>query len=107
MSDIDVDKSLRYLATTDKEYADAKATVKYLEHKRKTIKAMQYLKHTDGTIQEKESKAYASQEMIDFLEEYKNAVYDEQILQNKRKSAELAIEVWRSENANRRKGNIT
>ena len=106
MSDIDVEKSLRYLASTDKEYADAKATVKYLEHKRKTVKALQVL-HASGTMLEKESKAYASDEMQVFLEQYKDAVYDEQILQNKRKSAELAIEVWRSENANRRSGNIT
>ena len=102
---IDPEKALRYLASTDEEYARAKAHVKYMEHKRKTIKAAQFLE-AEGTIQQKESLAYDSQAMRDHLEEYKDAVYDEQILVSKRKSAELAIEVWRSMNANQRKGNI-
>jgi len=105
MAQINPEKALEFLATTDEEFARARANVKYLEHKRKTIKATQFLEAT-GTIQQKESIAYDSQEMRDHLEEYKNAVYDEQILVSKRKSAELAIEVWRSKNANRRTGNI-
>lgn len=103
---IDPEKALQYLAHTDEKYANARARVKYLDHKRKTIKATAYLEAA-GTINERESYAYTSAEMVAFLEEYKNAVYDEQILLSKRKSAELAIEIWRSKNANRRQGNIT
>ena len=104
--EISPEKALNYLAKTDEEFARAKAMVKYLEHKRKTIKAEAYLRAPGNTINERESNAYCCQEMRDFLEEYKDAVYDEQILASKRKSAELAIEVWRSKNANRRTGNV-
>lgn len=101
----DPEKALDYLASTDEAYARAKAMVKFLEHKRKTIKATLYL-DAKGTINERESYAYKHEEMIKFLDEYQDAVYDEQILASKRKRAELTIEVWRSKNANQRKGNV-
>jgi len=104
--EINPERALHYLASTDDDFAKARAMVKYLEHKRKTIKAEAYLRATGNTINERESYAYTCKEMRDFLEEYKDAVYDEQILASKRKSAELAIEVWRSKNANRRVGNV-
>jgi len=105
--EISPEKALHYLASTDEAFAKARAMVKYLEHKRKTIKAEAYLRAPGNTINERESNAYTCKEMKDFLEEYKDAVYDEQILASKRKSAELAIEVWRSTNSNRRAGMVT
>lgn len=103
--DINPEKALNYLAQTDEPYAKAKARVKYLDYKRHTIKATALLEAT-GTVGERESIAYTSPEMKAFLEEYREAVYDEQILASKRKSAELAIEIWRSQNSNRRVGMI-
>jgi hypothetical protein len=102
---INPERSLHELANTDESYAKAKALVKYLEHKGKTIKATEYLK-ASGTVGERESEAYTSKAYKAFSEELKNAVYDEQILAAKRKTAELAIEVWRSQNANQRRGNV-
>ncbi len=101
----DPEKALDFLSETDEAYAQAKARVKFLEHKRKTIKATEYLEAT-GTINERESTAYTSEAMKAFLDEYHSAVYDEQILASKRKRAELTIEVWRSKNANQRRGNF-
>jgi len=40
------------------------------------------------------------------VNEYENAVADAELYANKRKTEELIIEVWRSINAGRRKGNI-
>lgn len=98
-------KALIYLAETDEPSATARARVKALEQRRKTVKAIQYLSST-GTQGDKEQKAYASQEYQDIVNEYENAVADAELYANKRSTKELIIEVWRSINAGRRKGNI-
>lgn len=98
-------KALTYLAETDQPSAESKARVKALEQRRKTVKGLAFL-GSSGTMAEKEAKAYASQEYQDIVNEYENAVADAELYANKRKTEELIIEVWRSINAGRRKGNI-
>lgn len=98
-------KALTYLAETDQPSAEARARVKALEQRRKTVKGLAFL-GSSGTMAEKEAKAYASQEYQDIVNEYENAVADAELYANKRKTEELIIEVWRSINAGRRKGNI-
>lgn len=98
-------KALTYLAETDQPSAEARAMVKALEQRRKTVKGLAFL-GASGTMAEKEAKAYASQEYQDIVNDYENAVADAELYANKRKTEELIIEVWRSINAGRRKGNI-
>lgn len=98
-------KALTYLAETDQPSAESKARVKALEQRRKTVKGLAFLS-SSGTMAEKEAKAYASQEYQDIVNDYENAVADAELYANKRKTEELIIEVWRSINAGRRKGNI-
>lgn len=105
ISDDRLQKALTYLAQTDEEAANAKASMKALEQKRKTIKGLAFIE-ASGTVGEREAKAYASQEYQDIVEQYENAVADAELYANKRKTEELIIEVWRSSNANRRRGNI-
>jgi hypothetical protein len=100
-----VKKALTYLAETDEEHAHAKALVKGLEQSRKTVKSIAFLQAT-GTMAEKEAVAYKSQEYQAVVAKYENAVADEAILHNKRTTNALIVDVWRSENANRRTGNI-
>ena len=99
-------RCLSFLARTDKEEADARALVKALEENKKTIKALAYLQ-ADGTNADRENQAHASSEFKKYLEDYENAVADHALISNKRKRAELIIEVWRSINSNRRAGMVT
>ena len=85
--------------------ANARALVKYMEQKRKTLKAIGFAK-AEGTMAEREAISYTTAEYMQFLEDYKEAVYDDQLYQNKRTRAALTIEVWRSKSANQRAGNI-
>ena len=101
----DVEKALDYLVKTDEEAAMARALMSFIEDKKKTVKATEMLKH-DGAISSREMEALASGAYKEVLEEYKAAVYDYELLRNRRKSAELVVEVWRTESANQRKGNI-
>ena len=97
--------ALTYLAETDEEHAKAKALVKGIEQSRKTVKAIAFLQ-ASGTMAEKEAIAYKSQEYQDIVAKYEDAVADEALLHNKRTTNALIVDVWRSENANRRTGNI-
>jgi hypothetical protein len=104
-SNQECEKALRYLASTDESCANARALQLYLESKEKTILAMSMVNDT-GTVQEKDSRARTCAAYLEWLEQYREAVADYELQRNKRKRAELTVEVWRSQNANLRKGNI-
>ena len=106
MNDSQVEKALQYLAETDEEHANAKATVKGLEQRRKTIHATALLSVQGSNVAERDAKALTTVEYKKYLDDYEVAVYEEQILNNKRKRAELTIDVWRSMNAAHRRGNV-
>ena len=101
----DVEKALDYLVATDEEAAKAKALMSFIEDKKKTVKATEMVKK-DGAISGREMEAFASAPYLAVCEEYRDAVYDYELLRNRRKSAELVVEVWRTESANQRRGNI-
>lgn len=100
-----VGKAINFLANTDEEYGRLCARVSGLEHAGKTIKAVEYLK-TSGTVGERTAAVDSSQAYKNWTEETENAIADREILRARRKTAELLIDVWRSVNAARNKGQI-
>jgi len=102
---INPDKYLKYLAETDEPCAKAKSLMKSLEHALKTVEATEFLR-SDGTQEAKKSSARASQAYRDMIDKIHEATLDYETMNNKRKTAEMCIEVFRSQNANMRKGNI-
>lgn len=81
--------------------AKAKSERIQCEEFRKTIKA-QVISKATGTVQERESAAYASDEYKTNLDGYVAAVEREELLRWKMKSAELKIEIYRTQQANNR-----
>lgn len=106
VSDESIERALNFMRDSSKPLADAKARMKYLEQKRKTLKAVAFLDATGSNIAEREAKAYTAPEYRECLEEYRQAVYDAELLTNEFRAAELRIEVWRSLNANSRRGHV-
>lgn len=100
-----VARALQFLAETDVEYGQSCARVSAVEHQGKAVKAVEYLKHT-GPVAERTAQVESSQAYKDWVEELENAIADRETLRAKRKRAELTIEVWRSVNSARTKGNI-
>ena len=101
-----VSEALDYLAKTDEQLGQLKGTAKYLaEFKVKKIKGEQFLRNT-GTKDERESKAFNSPEYEAVMNEKKGVDIELETIVAKRKTCELTIEVWRSQNANKRQGNI-
>ena len=103
---MDVEEALQYLSSTDEEAARLKGRMKGLEIHLKRIKSKVFLT-TDGTVAVREATAYNSNEYAQGANEYENAVADHEIIANKRASAALWFEYWRSQGANRRAGAIT
>jgi len=100
------EKALDYLKSTDQQDAELKARLEYLKEKKKNVLAFAQ-EESDKTSQAaKEQDAYASIQFVEWLDEYKAATYDYLLCHNRRASASLQIEVWRSLNANQRQGNI-
>ncbi len=99
------EKALHYLKDTDSEAAKLKANVAYLDEHRKIVKAQEFLK-CDGPIGIREQMAIASKAYEQAVLALQLGTEQYEVVKNRRFSAEQQIEIWRSENANRRKGNV-
>jgi hypothetical protein len=107
ISDERRDKALTYLVETDEEHARKKSYFKGLERQEKTVYSFEFLKTKgNGTVEERKAMANSSSSLIEHLEKIADAQLKHEIMENKRHTEELMIECWRSENANRRKGNL-
>ena len=100
-------QAIKFLATTDEQAATAKAYLQELEKKEKTIIGLQILESKAKTNPEKEAEARNSEAYKQWQKDYHDAVYNFELVRNKRNTEALIIEIWRSENANRRVGNVT
>lgn len=105
ITDDKAEKALDYMASTEDSCAKAKGRMKVADQLRKTAKAVAFLRH-EGTGVVREQEAYASQEFIDAVKEIDDSTVDYEILNLRRKRAEWTIEMWRTQNANQRRGNI-
>jgi hypothetical protein len=110
MANIDVEKSLDFIRKKAKQFATAKAQRVYLEEFRKSKKALLIIERekadalagTKSTVSERESYAYAHKDYTELLEGLREAIQQEEELKFRISSAQLAIEVWRTEQANER-----
>lgn len=105
ISETEIEARLNYLADTDIDIAKASTKVKMLEHKLKTTKAIVMLEST-GTDRIKESRALVSTAYCKVLDELDNANLDYEIMKTKRRTAELFIDCWRTQESSRRQGKI-
>ena len=98
--------ALDHLKGTDEKDAKLKSNLEWLKEKKKNIIALAQDESDKTSQAAKEQDALTSFEYTNWLEEYKAATYDYLLCHNKRASAALQIEMWRSINANQRSGNI-
>ena len=78
---------------------------KALEQKRKTVHGENFL-YAQGTVAEREAKAYSSEAYKAVTEEIENAWAEKTTLETRLKAAELLIDIWRSQNSSRNKGHL-
>ncbi len=102
---MDIENDLKYLAETDEEHALISANTKKLEDKLKHDKGI-FISQSKSSVSKAENEFYASQQYVKAIEDLKNSNYALGFLRNKRATAILRIDVWRTLEASRRKGNI-
>ena len=93
-----VDHILRYAA----KFAQAKSERVYIEHYRKSLKALLMKRSGETAIGAQEREAYAHSEMMALLDGLQAAVEIEEKLKWEITAAELRVEIWRTEQANNR-----
>ena len=101
-----MEKALAYLVQTDDACANAKALMVGLEEQKRTVISIAMLESDEKSAAMKEVAARVSQDYIQWMNDYKKAVYEYEAMRNKRITEALCVEAWRSTNANRKKGNI-
>ena len=98
-------KALEYLATTDGPCAQAKALMVGLTEQTKTVKAIAFLE-AQGTVAERDARAYASTQYQAHILKLQDATMEFETMRNRRLTAEMTIECWRTLQANQRRGNL-
>lgn len=100
-----LEQALKYLAESDETAAYHRAHVARTELKAKQVKNAVYL-HSEGSIPERTAAAENSEEYSDAMAGYFEALREAEQVRNKRSTEAIVIDVWRSLNAARNKGQI-
>ena len=97
-----LEKAIMYLAHTDENAAKAKALCKKLEKMERIIRGEAFLKAA-GTVAEREAKAVTSEQYKEHVSYAENCWVDSALLDNKRHTEEVIVDIWRTMSANLRK----
>jgi hypothetical protein len=99
---IDPHKAVAFLLANAGKYAAAKAERVYLEQFRKSKKAILMSECVDKAVNAREQFAYAHPAYMEVLEGLRAAVEEEERLRWLQITAQLKIEIWRSQEASNR-----
>lgn len=98
-----MDKAVNYLAEHDSVAAELMAEVERTELKARAVKDA-LIKHGEGSLGDRTAAAGCDPAYLEAMEAHFVALRDYNVVKNRRSTAALVIDVWRSENANRRQG---
>jgi hypothetical protein len=98
-------KALRYLAETDEECARLKTNMERFEFKAKAVKDAIFMR-LEGSVADRNAQAGASDDYNDAMETYFGALHEHEAMRNKRSTESIVVDVWRSLNSSRNKGNL-
>jgi hypothetical protein len=101
-----VGKALDYLVTTDEELASFYAAKESGEYLLKHLIARVGLESGEKSSAARNEQALASDAYVEAIENLRDTVMELKHIEAKRKTEALVIDVWRTWNANQRKGNI-
>ena len=97
-----LEQAMIYLAHTDEDAAKAKALCKKLEKMERIIRGEAFLR-ASGTVAEREAKAVTSEQYKEHVSYAENCWVDAELLDNKRHTEEVIVDVWRTMSANLRR----
>jgi hypothetical protein len=97
--------AVEYLRDSAAEYGRLRGHMEYCDGNLRRVKSLQML-GLEGSVADREARAYASESYRVALEEHRGAVEGYETMRALREAAVYTIEVWRSQNAARRQGNV-
>ncbi len=100
--DIDPVRAVEYIMKHSAEFAKAKAERVYIENYLRSKKSILMSKSSAKSVAAAEVDAYADPEYIGLLDGLKEAVETEEKLKWMLTSAQLKVEIWRSQEATNR-----
>lgn len=100
------EKALLYLAESEEEYARYRALRETEKERLKIIHASLAMDSTENSQAAKSLDSYSNNAYIDALANYNDVIEAYYLIEAKRKRAEITVEVWRTEEASRRRGNV-
>ena len=100
-----METALHYLAESDEPYAEAKMNLERAEILRKRARQRVFLTFS-GTVAERHAEAECDADVSAADGDYVEAVGRYETMKAKRQRAELTIDVFRTLEASRRKGNV-
>src|SRR5512139_168810 len=107
ITDEQLDTALDVLHDRNGIAAQSRANRKHLEEYRKSLKALIMAENQLDSLGAQERRAYSDQRYIDFLEKVlHSAIEEDEKHTYLREGAAATIEIWRSQQANERKGQI-
>jgi len=102
----DIEKAVDYLAQTDETHAELTASQESMKDAEKHTKGKYVMEHSDLPVSKAEHSYYASQDFVEIMKLKREGHKHLKELTNKRQTAVLRIEIWRTLEASRRKGNV-
>jgi len=100
-----VEEDLQFLAKTDERYAELKAGVEHMKNVVKSNKGS-FVTNSKESVS-KATEAFYGNKGYEEIRDRMKLIYQEfYILETKRQTAVLRIDVWRTLEATRRKGNV-
>ena len=105
ISDAKVEEALGVIAKNSDLIGQLRGQKAYLEHRIKIERGQRFL-DAEGTVGEREAWAWTDSAVKGLCEDYRDCVTELETLATKFKAAELAIEVWRTQQANSRRGHV-
>lgn len=100
-----IDENIQYLASTDEAFAKTQAEVSYGDDMLKHIKGA-FVSASDESVSKATELFYASAVYKNHINKMHKLNIQLLNMKNKRRTAEMNIDIWRTLEASRRKGNV-
>jgi uncharacterized C2H2 Zn-finger protein len=102
---MDIEKLITFLANTDEPFAKVQAELTYGQDILKHLKGA-YVSGSELPVSKATEQFYASKHYTNHINKLHKLNVEQLTMKNKRKTAEMKIEIWRSMEASRRKTNV-
>jgi hypothetical protein len=103
INDTRAEAAAEFIRDNAKRHGQLKGAALFAEYKIKRARSVAFLE-AEGTVAEREAKAWMAEEVRLASEEHRDATADEIMLRDQIEAANLTFEVWRTQAADRRKG---